>query len=406
MYNLDKEKLKSIIENSSFSGDSDKNKLIRNAFLSFFTELCDYSEKVNNTIVNQSAKPDTKAVLSDISVVLMDRIDGEKMGDSIGLSRMTEASGVVFLNTDYESIKEIVGDTEGRKKYIGEYIKDGRAVPFEYSFRFNRSYVERQELLYKYAHHYNIINPITNPVVYSPYSFKTFDVVFDKEIADEQLDFQYQKNGLKVISSEDKDLFWNISVQEQNKTYDAKIPYGDFNRYIFEFKKSKKGNYLLPLPKNNQTKIYDIKFDSDCIQMTTDHDMDDFYLLELLEMDESSGIIKALVSNEMLFTNKNLYKGIVNGRLVSEADIEHVLSPFRDNYGIKCSISDGQGEIVKRYSQKYRPDRNDRKLFNIISREYISFVNEKETLFLLDYINYVLEYLEYYYPEIEWVGEI
>ena len=402
MYNLDKEKLKSIIENSGFSDDSDKNKQIRNAFLRFFTELCDYTENVNNSIVNQSATPDAQGALSDISVVLMDRNDGEKLGISIGLSRMTDVNGVVFLNTDHNSIKELVGDNEGRKKYIGEYIKNGKAFSFEYSLRFNRSYVERQELLYKYAQHYNILNP----VVYSPYSFKAFDVVFDKEIADEQLDFLFQKNGLEVISSEDRDLFWNISVLEQNKTYDAKIPYGDSNRYIFEFKKNKKGNYLLPLPKNNQTKIYDIEFCSDCIQMTTDHDMDDFYLLELLEMDESSSIIKALVSNEMLFTNQNSYKGIVNGRLVSEADIEHVLSPFRENYGIKCSISNGEGEIVKRYSQKYRPDRNDRKLFNTISREYVSFVDEKETLFLLDYINYVLEYLEYYYPEIEWVGEI
>lgn len=405
MYNLDKDKIKSIIENSQFSRDSDKNKQIRDAFLNCFMELCDYSINTNNLIYNNSITPNNSGFLPNISVVLMDRNEGDEIGSNIGLSRMVEANNVFFLNTDHNSIKELVGDNGEKKKYKGQYIKQNKVIPFEYSLRFNRNYVERQELLYKYAQHYNIINP----VVLSPYSFKSFDVVFDRNIAEEQLDFLYQKNGLDVI--EDKDLFWNISVQEQNKTYNAKIPYGDSTRYKFEFKKSKKGNWLLPLTKNNQTKIYDIEFCDDCIYMTTDHDVDDFFLLELLEIDENSSVIKALISDHMLFSNKNEYKGIENRRLLSEADLEHALSPFRElslfrEYGIKCSMSKGNGKIVKRYSQKYKPNRHDRKLFNTISREYVSFATESETLFLLDYINYVLEYLEYYYPEIEWVGEI
>jgi len=402
MYNLDKEKLKGIIEESCFSEDSEKNKQIRNAFLTFFAELSDYSEIVNNSIISRSAIPKIKGMISEVCVVLMDKSDGERFGDSIGLSRMADTSDVVFINADHNAIKEIVGDNEASKKYLGEYIKDGKVVSFEYRLRFNRSYVEKQELLYKYAQHYTIINPI----IFSPYSFKAFDVIFDRELAEEELDFLYQKNGLDVIGIDDRDLFWNIKVQEENKTYDAKIPYGDSNRYIFEFKKNKKGNYILPLPKNNQTKIYDIEFLEDCIRITTDHDMDDFFVLESLEIDESSSMIKALISNNMLYTNKNTYKGIVSGRIISEADIEHALSPFRNRFGISCKISDGSGVIIKRYTQKYRPNRNDRKLFNTISREYILFNNETKERFLIDYINYVLECLEYYYPEIEWVGEI
>lgn len=402
MYNLDKEKLKAIIENSSFSEDSDKNKQIRNAFLAFFSELCDYSESVNNSIIRQSAIPNIKGVLPEISVVLMDKNDGERLGMSIGLSRMTDTKEVIFINADHKSIKAIVGDNEEQKKYYGEYIKEGKVISFQYSLKFNRSYVERQELIYKYARHYSIINP----VVYSPYSFKAFDVIFDREIAEEELDFLYQKNGLNVINADDRDLFWNICIQEQNKTYDAKIPYGDSSRYIFEFKKNKEGNYILPLPKNNQTKIYDIDFSDDCVRLTTDHDMDEFYLLEPLEIDESSSTIKTLVSNNLFFSNKNTYKGIVSGRLISEADVEHALSPFRKKNGFKCTMSDGKGEIIKRYSQKYRPDRKGRQLFNTISREYIMFDCMENEMFLIDYVNYVLEYLEYYYPEIEWVGEI
>ena len=54
MYNIDKEKLKMIIENSCFSLDEEKNKQIRRAFLAFFSELTDYSKSINDTILCQS----------------------------------------------------------------------------------------------------------------------------------------------------------------------------------------------------------------------------------------------------------------------------------------------------------------------------------------------------------------
>ena len=402
MYNLDREKLKSIIENSSFSDDSDTNKQVRNAFLTFFTELCDYSERVNNSILNKSAICENNGMLEEIGVVLMDRNDGEKFGNDIGLVRMTETTNTIFVNADHESVKKIVGDDGERKKYTGEYIKDGRTIPFEYSLRFNRSYVERQELIYSYVQHYAFLNPI----IYSPFSFRSFDLVYDKEIADEQLDFLFPQNGLDVIGTTDKDLFWNISISEQSKTYDAKIPYGDSCRYIFEFKKTKKGNYALPLPQNKQTKIFDIEFTDDAVRVTSDHDMDEFYLLEPLEIDNSSSTIKALISYGLYFSNKNTYVGITNKRIISEADIEHALAPFRDKFGVTCQLSDGSGEIIKRYSKKYRPDRKDSKLINQICREYIKFSSKDDNGYLVDYINYILEYLEYYYPEVEWVGEI
>ncbi len=426
MYNLDKEKIKSIIENSCFSEDNGKNKQVRNAFLTFFSELCEYSQAVNESIISGSVSKNVQGILPEICVALMDKVDGDKLGTSLGLARMTNSEKRlftdadykilkklagdtgekkqyngkkrVFINADYETIKKLAGDTGERKQYKGEYIKEGRSYNFQYYLKFNRCFVEMQELLYQYARQYCFVNP----VVFSPYSFKAFDAIYDQELENENLNFRFDENGL--ISSDEKDLFWNINISSENRTYDAKIPYGDSSRYIFEFKKGKKGNYLLPLPANNQTKIYDIDFLPDAVRLTTDHDMDFFTLLEPLEVDETSNIIKALISNGLLFSNKNFYNGILSSRIISEADIEHALAPFKSHFGISCHISSGEGRIVKRYAMKYRPDRSDRKLFNTISREYISFQGNGE--FLTDYINYVLEYLEYNYPEIEWVGEI
>ena len=142
------------------------------------------------------------------------------------------------------------------------------------------------------------------------------------------------------------------------------------------------------------------------IEITTDHDMDEFAVLEPLECDETSPLIKTLKSNEKFFNNRRSYNEIINKRIISESDIEHSIATFRNNNGIKCCISEGGGQIVNRYTKKYRADRKSRKFFNTISREYVLFKAEEKKRFLTDYVNYVIEYLEFYYPEIEWVGEL
>lgn len=401
MYNLDKDKLKDLIENSSFSSNQEKNKQIRGAFLSFFSELCDYSKSVNETILNQSLCPDRNGFLPDIRVALMDCEDGKKFGTSIGLAPMAVEGNRIFIDDEYENLKLLIGDVGERRTFEGQYIKDGQCHKFRYCLSFDRSYIERQELLYKYALHYELINP----VMFSPYSFKSFSIVVDSGLAREDLDFRFHENGINAITSKEKDLFWNVSIVNVALAYKAKIPYGDDTRYIFEFPKSKQGNYVLPLPCNNQTKIYAIDYLENSLTMTTDRASDDFYVLEPLTIDSTSSVVRTLESSDKMTSNTINYNGIIGGRLLSEADIEHAIAPFRSNHGIKCHISQGCGEIAKRYIAKYRPDRRDRKLFHIISREYIMFEADKPARFLADYINYVLEYLEYYYPEIEWVGE-
>lgn len=399
MYKIDREELERLISNARFSDDDEKNKTVRDIFAAVVSELCSYTEDVNNTILNKSTDSFRKELLPEICVAFMPW-NAAAFG-SLGLDAMAADSTCIFIDEEYEKIKQINGDTAERKYFNGEYFRNGKMEKFPYYLKYNRRYVEKQELLYRYALHYDIINP----VMYSPYSYKAFDLVYDKALDEikDKLDFQFEKNGIKVIT--ERDLYWNITVLSENKTYDSKLPYGDETRYLYEFAKNKKGQYRLPLPCNNQTQIFDIEYGDDCIRMVTNHDMDEFILIEPLKVDESSSTIKALVSNKMLFTNKNPYIGFINKRIISEADIEHAIAPFRDNKGIKCSISDGKKRIVTRYAMKYRPDRNERKLFHIISREYLAFERESAERFFSDYINYVLEFMEYFYPEVEWVGE-
>ena len=404
MYNIDKEKIKTIIENSVFSSDEEKNKQLRNLFLSFFSELCNYSQAVNENILSQSILKNYDAILPEICVALIDKDIVEKQSNTLGLVAMVDENDKIFIDDEYENIKKLIGDAEHKKKYEGQYIKQGQCHKFQYYLKFDRSFIEKQELLYEYALYYNL----GNPILYSPYSHKSVTLIYDKEVSEShcELDFKFNENGINVINGIKNNLFWNIDIHNENRTYDAKVPYGNEVRYIFRFNKSKKGNYVLPLPLNNQTKVFNIEVLESMIEITTDHDMDEFAVLEPLECDETSPLIKTLKSNEKFFNNRRSYNEIINKRIISESDIEHSIATFRNNNGIKCCISEGGGQIVNRYTKKYRADRKSRKFFNTISREYVLFKAEEKKRFLTDYVNYVIEYLEFYYPEIEWVGEL
>ncbi len=192
---------------------------------------------------------------------------------------------------------------------------------------------------------------------------------------------------------------------DSDKTYDAKEPYGDKTKYVYSFNKTKKGNYLLPLPLNNQTKIYEIRFGEKNIEIVTDHDIEDFVVFEYFELDFNSRVVKERQSKKMLFVNRVEEKKHNQRRIVSDGDIERAIGCFREWQDICCNRSNGESKLVIRYSKKYIADRKDKTLFNTIRREYVFFKKTKNR-FLTDDANYILQYLEYYYPEIEWAGEI
>ena len=119
--------------------------------------------------------------------------------------------------------------------------------------------------------------------------------------------------------------------------------------------------------------------------------------------------MKKLLSAKSLFSNSltQSYNGIRNRRIVSIADIEHAIAPFRtDDNWMNCEISNGKGQIVKRYSSQYKASWGELKNFTKISRQYLKFDSVNRIKFKEDYINYVIQCLDYFYPEIEWAGEL
>ena len=401
MYTIDKESIEQKIFDSRFTLDEEVNRNIKEVFLNLVNEMCDCTNNVCKTLVESVSDRSLNNLINDIVVALIPICD-EKNFEAIGLYKMVENNKKrIFIDDEYENIRVLAGDLSSKKKYRGKYIKDGVIEYFEYELKFDRSFLEVQELLFKYTQYYSI----DNPVIFSPYSHKSFYVIYDDSLDknNNKLDFCFEENGIKAI--EDKNLFWNIKIERiENKTYNAKIPYGSDTRYVYSFKKNKQGKYLFPYPVNNQSIIYDIKLNTDEIEIITSKEMEDFNLLEYYDVDYTSGDLKAMISSKVLFNNKREYKGIVATRIVSEGDVEHAIAPFRKWNELSCMIVNEAEEKIIRYSSRYRVDRKDKSMFSKICTKFLRFT-KKEQKFLTDYANYVMEYLEYYYPEIEWVGE-
>lgn len=402
MYSINNESLREKIEKCQFSSDEEENKNFREILLNLVSGLSRYTEQVNQTLVNGILKKNCDSNINDIVVALLPN-DDDQTFESVGLYKMTDKEEErIFINDEYENIRVLNGDTSGKKKFKGRFYKNGVSSEFEYELRFDRSFLKLQEMLYKFTELYTI----SNPVILSPYSHKSFRVVYDTEILKEknvELDFCFEENGIKAVKN--KNLFWNFKREiVEKQTYDAKIPYGTNTRYHYSFNKTKKGKYVFPCPMNNQTIIYDVAVGDNGVELVTDRDMDDFILLEYFEVDMNSALVKKIDSSGLLNSNKIDYKGTVTGRIVSEGDIEHALAPFSDWNNLKCCVISEDNKKIMRYSSRYRVDRKDRMMFSTICTRYIHF-SKKDGLFLTDYANYVMEYLEYYYPEIEWAGE-
>lgn len=402
MYEINFQSIEKKITSSAFSGNEDDNRAIKDSLLVLMKELCEYTYDVNRQLIFESGRCEDSNHIDVIYTTILP-LDEELECESVGLYRMAENDATrVFLDCEYDEIRYIVGDLTEKKYYKGKYIKDGIEASFDYYLEFDRAFLVEHEKIFDYAEQYNVMNPI----ILSPYSHKSFFVKYDNDLNrdDIKLDFCFADNNIPVIQG-DWCLYWNIRKSfETEKTYDAKEPYGDKTKYIFRFGKTKKGKYLLPLPNNNQTCIYDISFNEKGVDIIIDRDIEDFTVFEYFNLDMTSRIVKERQSKGMLFDNQVIGETKKHRRILSEGDIERAIGCFREWQEIHCYRTQGTGKHIVRYSKKYRADRKDKNLFNTSRREHICFKNNNRK-FLNDYANFILEYLEYYYPEIEWAGE-
>lgn len=327
------------------------------------------------------------------------------------LKKITD-SRVYFLDENYEELRRHLGDLEPEKIYEGTYrLGEQENCPFRYQIRFDGKHLrEAQGLLYQLARLYQM----ENAILWAPYLRKAISIAFvDKipeKVKDRDIDFCFKANNLSVL--ENHELLWNLQIEQETRKADARIPYGENLKYKFHFEKGKSGGWRFPVPTDSRVIVYDISFTNEGINLELDQELMGFTVVEYLTVDWGNADILRLVQNHKIYSNHVDKNNLSVRRILSKGDMEFAVRPFRNTNGIRCELTDNLDRICTRYASKYQC-RQENHIWYLQSQHKkvkgrLKFFVEDSAAFdpkyIDDYINFVLLYLEYYYPEIEWIG--
>lgn len=280
----------------------------------------------------------------------------------------TIPSAPFFLGVPYEKFRSYLD-----KDYIG--------AGFTYQLKPNYRFVEAEKKFNRAARLYDV--PL---LIYSPYARRAVDVCIFGEVR--ELDLKLTENNLAGKLIMNKHLHWNAAIDYV--TWDSVSVNGKFYEY--------------------RCTADDMSFVLPCADETFD---------ETIEVRRADGQIifitprefpiKKAERIEILPVESKPASRILNKkRLRTQGDIEYVLSGLaRDDYSCRFgSFGNAAGNIIRYSAEHEYFSRLDENLLRAKSRLPTCNVKFKGAeIFLTDYANFVLRFLETNYPEFNWAGE-
>lgn len=378
----------------------------KNILKKSIAELSQHCENVigslEDKILAQQANS-TKILIPEIALAL---ITDKKLlkSNNVLTALSTQQEKILFLDADYDEVRSFLGDIDNERYFTGKYFFEGKQHDFKYKLSFYNDFLSFQKILLKAASIYNIANPI----LFAPFLRKSFSVIILNSIPEdaEDVNYMFQENNIPVI--EEAVLASNLQKSSTKLLQaDAKTPYNGTVRFIFRFEKSKTGYYKLALPKNNQTLIYDINFTDEALELTINKELEEFLIIEYRQVNWDDVEMKRLLNANRMFCNYVEISPLQNKRIISQSDIYFAVSPFKNFHGVQCEVVNELNNVCVRYSSKYcvKPPENRRgKIFRQVKLKFSFNDVQNHPRFIIDYINFVIMYLEYFYPEIEWIG--
>ena len=415
------EKINRIIKQSDIE-DAKLKKL----YVDVFTAMSEYQEDLQDKVYGnvkqelQCGSADEALNLEQLWVIktLLCREDEEadwnarglekiKIADSINGSvdplaqEMEDEGRQIFLDVPYEELEDYC-----RRQYRGYYrTTAGERVEFSYTLQVHDRFKREEDKLYHLAELYGI----NKPVIYSPYARRGVDIF--PQVADMQgfkeayirgdVDFALADNAMEGKLLLDHILMWNV-IRSDNSI----------------FLKSEKG--LVPhalayqytsLKDDIETNDF-IFVDGYCEKIYKNANGIGIFSKEKLSEERYYKVTISPVEGEtkLMFTNFfDADRVSTQESLRSRADVEYVLSRFKTNV-YTCSLAEinqksGQAAILRyRREHAYYEPKNE--FFYNQGRckpqLLVKFSGADE--FKVDFVNYVLHFLEHAYPDFTWVG--
>lgn len=416
------QRLLELIDNTVFSKEDSlaHGEIVNDITKKFFSQLAETLYKYNQQKYDTLEKKiliQENSTIPPISILLME--DNDHPSPDFfpmcpSLQDKFDVNGTlchIFINEDYEKMRNLLGDFSDNKVFTGHYTHEGTTKEFLYSLEFDDSYLKCQDLLNKFCDIYQ--TPYR--IMYSPFATKFFKIIskdtLPRSIQRDKLNFNFSENNLHVI--EKAKLCWNLEIIKDNRleTIVNRIePYGKEKKYIYTFPK-KRGNIEFCVPTDNQIIVYDYTINEQGLEISLNKDTGSFNKIIFHYIDTDSTRVKDAQEKNYFFTN-DFTTPLTPVRICSWSDIEYAIRPFRLYRNFKCEvIRPNTDEITEekyflRYAKKFCKDR--KAPLRTKGDVYLQFSYDKpegtRLKFESDYVNYVLSYLRYYYPELDWIG--
>lgn len=416
-------KMKKIIEsNNSLS------KLDKDIYLSLFSELAKEQEnlyealnlRIEKEIINSTSNKNENW---DIYTTLVDKDkldDYLKMGFNpvINIDCASEfidmkdeeiiknkyMAGVAFLKCKYSDVQEYT-----LKTYKARIRTKSGEVIASYNLFFSNVFLEREKILEITANQYKM----DKPFIFSPFSRRAVSVCINldginlDEIINVNLDFK--NNKLDEIILVNKILLWNVEMfdkediffpTENNQKKIAALFEDDYEIYKFELNPENEFLYL------DSDGAY-IKRIDDEVYLAINNIINLESLIYIkLKINKIPRNIKE--DEEFIFENefnKTIHK--IKTRLRTEADIEYTINQFAPKgikyLGYQATLKGTKSVYIYDKDNTYHYPKSGRLRSSSIA--YLKF-QESNELFFEDKISYLINFLNYKYPEFLWVGVV
>lgn len=419
-----KSRIISIIEKSNI-----KDEQLRDTLKKTFSELTIYEkyilEKVQRQVAeNLSARKETWDHLWRINTALVKKSDVDdmknkgfneiKVGNSIfekdtfkdksieDRAKDFQDESQFFIECAYEDLESIC-----QKQYKGCISNEnGEAKYFHYSLIPQYRFIKQEELLFKTADLYKIMRP----VIFSPYARRAVDIRLEDIGLDEfivadkmKTSLMLEDNGLKDKLLTDYRLMWNVEIEDGTEVLTSSS--NDSGSYQYFYDPNEENVFIYP------------QDECDAIYKKEDR-------IEVIYHDEAKSTkyekvtVKSVDDEDYnrCFVNEFDYKQFDKEiTLRTVADINNVLTRFRNKTnGFHCrfaQIMDKhqlKSDIIRRYKKEhgYLKNKNDLYAGALRYKPCCCIDFYGNGVFLTDYANYVLYYMEQNYPEFNWIGKL
>ena len=340
-----------------------------------------------------------------------------------------------FFKCPYKRFVEITDSSTFDREYQAVLKKGNDSISIPCRLKANDTFVRKEALLHKIAYQYGI----ESPLIFSPYSRRFALVVFDDpnfRVSDsDMICIPELDNEIEAFSNQ-KTLYWNIKAVFRSVP-DIKADINEFiiskmtsddadydtNEYIIpgrqylhkDIYKCKSNEFILfngigqerlglsrQLSEERLYVLYDTNSKIEPTAKATVYSPDEIELLKLSQYFENT-------------FSKAMFK---KNRLRTIADVQYILSGFRDNpYGINIEedivFESDPSSALDDYNDDFRyykyvpPSAIKENVERTIPQKRCSFCCisfNGDFVFTEDYARYVLSYLNEHYPEILWIG--